>query len=125
MSLDRCAAPPGNRPGTGREDEPIRAFSPPLARLPTCGNTPGRLTVCPMKLRPDLVKKLTPEMLRASVEANNPRYKPEPLFSKTGTGSLSPASTDQRASEDELSTAIIQKLMSESGENGKDDGPPN
>ena len=78
-----------------------------------------------MKFRTDLVKKLTEKMLRASVEANNPRYKPEPLFSKTGTGSLSSATTEQRANEDALSTAIIQKLMSESGENGKGDGQPN
>ncbi len=76
-----------------------------------------------MKFRPDLVVKLTPEMLRASVEANSPRYKSEPLFSKTGTGSLSSASTEQRASEDALSTAVIQKLMSGSDNSGKDDGP--
>src|SRR4051812_17328 len=75
-----------------------------------------------MKFRPDLVVKLTPEMLRASVEANNPRYKSEPLFSKTGTGSLSTASTEQRASEDALSTEVIQKLMRESDSNGKGDG---
>jgi len=76
-----------------------------------------------MKFRPDLVKKLTPKMLKESVVANTPRYKSEPLFSKTGTGSLSTASTEQRASEDALSTAIIQKLMSESAGNGRDDAP--
>ena len=76
-----------------------------------------------MKFRPDLVAKLTPEMLRASVEANNPRYRSEPLFSRTGTGSLLSASTKQRANEDALSTAIIQKLTSESGNSGKDSGP--
>ena len=76
-----------------------------------------------MKFRPDLVVKLTPEMLRASVEANSPRYKSEPLFSKTGTGSLSSASTEQRASEDALSTAVIQKLMSESASNGTEGDP--
>ena len=78
-----------------------------------------------MKFRPDLVKKLTPEMLEESVVTNNPRYKSEPLFSKTGTGSLSTASTEQRANEDALSTTIIQKLMSESEGNGKDAGQPN
>ena len=72
-----------------------------------------------MKFRPDLVKKLTPEMLKASVEANNLRYKSEPLFSKTGTGSLSTASTEQRAKEDALSTDIIRKLTTKSGKNGK------
>ncbi|MGI8965204.1 MAG: hypothetical protein ACR2H1_03840, partial [Limisphaerales bacterium] len=58
-----------------------------------------------MKFRPDLVAKLTPEMLMESVLANNHRYKPEPLFSKTGTGSLLTASTEERAKEDALSTA--------------------
>lgn len=76
-----------------------------------------------MKFRPDLVKKLTPEMLRASIVANNPRYKSEPLFSKTGTGSLSTASTEQRATEDALSTDIIQKLMNESDSNGSNSAP--
>ena len=77
-----------------------------------------------MKFRPDLVKKLTPDMLKASVEANNPRYRSEPRFSSTGTGSLSTASTEQRANEDALSTAIIQKLMSESGRTGNEGDPP-
>jgi len=35
-----------------------------------------------MKLRFDLVEKLTPEMLLKSVLANNHRYKAEPLLSK-------------------------------------------
>ena len=48
-----------------------------------------------MKLRFDLVEKLTPEMLMESVLANNHRYKAEPLLSRTGVGSLRPsASTD-------------------------------
>ena len=77
-----------------------------------------------MKFRPDLVKKLTPDMLKASVEANNPRYRSEQRFSSTGTGSLSTALTEQRANEDALSTAIIQKLMSESDNSGKNSGRP-
>lgn len=72
-----------------------------------------------MKFRPDLVKKLTPEMLREGVLANTHRYKSEPLLSKTGVGSLSTASTEDRAREDTLSTAIIEKLMSESDNDGK------
>jgi hypothetical protein len=44
-----------------------------------------------MKLRFDLVEKLTPEMLMESVLANKHRYKAEPLLSRTGTGSMSPA----------------------------------
>src|SRR5439155_4036687 len=54
------------------------------------------ITLCPMKLRFDLVEKITPEMLMESVLANHHRYKAEPLLSKTGTGSLSPASTEDR-----------------------------
>ena len=88
--------------------------------LPLAGE---RDNVCPMKFRPDLVKKLTPEMLREGVLANTHRYKPEPLLSKTGVGSLSTASTEERAKEDALSTAIIEKLTSESGNGGKTSGP--
>ena len=71
-----------------------------------------------MKLRFDLVEKLTPEMLMESVLANNHRYKAEPLLSKTGTGSLSPASTEERAKEEKLSSDIARKLMSESDNGG-------
>jgi len=63
-----------------------------------------------MKLRLDLLKHLTAEDVEEEIIANNPRYKPEPLFSKTGTGSLSSASTEQRAQEVERSTALIRRL---------------
>ena len=76
-----------------------------------------------MKLRFDLVEKITPEMLLESVLANNHRYKAEPLLSKTGTGSLSPASTKDRAIEEKLSTDITRKLMNEFGNNGKSADP--
>ena len=76
-----------------------------------------------MKLRFDLVEKITPEMLMESVLANNHRYKAEPLLSKTGTGSLLPASTEDRAIEEKLSTDITRKLMSEPGNDGKSSGP--
>ena len=76
-----------------------------------------------MKLRFDLVEKITPEMLMESVLANHHRYKAEPLLSKTGTGSLSPASTEDRAIEEKLSTDITRKLMSESANDGKNTGP--
>ena len=72
-----------------------------------------------MKLRFDLVEKITPEMLMESVLANNHRYKAEPLLSKTGTGSLSPASTEDRAIEEKLSMDLTRKLMSKSGGAGK------
>jgi hypothetical protein len=71
-----------------------------------------------MRLRFDLVAKITPEMLMESVLANNHRYKAEPLLSKTGTGSLSPASTADRAIEEKLSTEITRKLMSASDNDG-------
>jgi hypothetical protein len=57
-----------------------------------------------MKLRLDLLDQLAEADLREEVLANNPRYKPEPLFSKTGTGSLESASTEQRAKEVECSS---------------------
>src|SRR5882724_4029240 len=46
-----------------------------------------------MKLRLDLLEHLTDEDIMEEVLANNHRYKPEPLLSKTGVGSLSSAST--------------------------------
>jgi len=76
-----------------------------------------------MKLRFDLVEKLTPEMVMESVLANNHRYKAEPLLSRTGTGSLSPASTEDRANEEKLSLDITQKLMTGSGNAGKPSAP--
>jgi len=72
-----------------------------------------------MKLRFDVAEKLTPEMLLESVLANNHRYKAEPLLSKTGTGSLSPASTEDRANEEKLSLEITRKLMTGSENAGK------
>ena len=76
-----------------------------------------------MKLRTDLLKKLTPEMMLEGVVMNNHRYKPEPRLSKTGVGSLSSASTEERGKEDALSTDIIQKLTKKSATSGKRHGP--
>ena len=67
-----------------------------------------------MKLRLDLLEHLRPEDVMEEVLANNHRYKPEPLFSKTGTGTLSSASTEERASEVQRSTELIQKAMERS-----------
>ena len=64
-----------------------------------------------MKLRLDLLEHLTDEDILEEVLANNHRYKPEPLFSKTGVGSLSSASTEERAQEEARSTARIQRAM--------------
>ena len=71
-----------------------------------------------MKLRLDLLAHLTAEDLMEEVLANNHRYKPEPLLSKTGTGSLSPASTEERAQEEARSTALIQRLIERSKKSG-------
>ena len=75
-----------------------------------------------MKLRPDLLEHLTDEDILKEVLANNPRYKPEPHFSKTGVGSLSSASTEQRAKEEERSTALIARLTQRAQRTGKKRG---
>ena len=72
-----------------------------------------------MKLRTDLLKHLTKEDFMEEVLANNPRYKPEPNFSRTGVGSLSSASTEERAQEVARNTALIQRLMKRSQEAGE------
>jgi hypothetical protein len=71
-----------------------------------------------MKLRLDLLEHLTDEDILEEVLANNHRYKPEPLFSRTGVGSLSSASTEERAQEEARSTALIERLKKRAGESG-------
>ena len=73
-----------------------------------------------MKLRLDLLEHLTDEDILEEVLANNHRYKPEPLFSKTGAGSLSSASTGERAQEEARSTARIQRAMERLKQSGAD-----
>ena len=80
-----------------------------------------------MKLRLDLLEHLTDEDILEEVLANNHRYRPEPLFSKTGVGSLSSASTEERAQEEARSTARIQRAMErlkQSGGDGREKSPP-
>ena len=72
-----------------------------------------------MKLRTDLLEHLTDEDILEEVLANNHRYKPEPLFSKTGVGSLSSATTEERAQEEARSTALIEKLKKRQQESGR------
>ena len=72
-----------------------------------------------MKLRLDLLEHLTAEDLREAAEASVHRYKPEPLFSKTGTGSLSSASTEERAREVEHCMALTRKLEQRARRSGK------
>ena len=64
-----------------------------------------------MKLRLDLLEHLTDEDILEEILANNHRYKPEPNFSKTGVGSLSSATIEERAQEEARSTARIQRAM--------------
>ena len=71
-----------------------------------------------MKLRFDLATQVTPEMVEEEALANQHRYKPEPIFSQTGTGSLSSASTSDSVAEAERSTARIQKLTQAAKQNG-------
>jgi hypothetical protein len=72
-----------------------------------------------MKLRIDLLEHLKDEDIMEEVLANNHRYKPEPLLSKTGVGSLSSASTEERAQEAARSTALIQRLEERARKSGK------
>lgn len=72
-----------------------------------------------MKLRTDLLKYATPEETLREALAQNHRYRPEPLFSKTGTGSLLSASTEDSANEAARSTERIQRALKASASNGK------
>ena len=75
-----------------------------------------------MKLRTDLLEHLTDEDILAAVLENTHRYKPEPLFSKTGVGSLSPASPEERAQEEVRNMELTRKLEErarQAGEQGE------
>ncbi len=76
-----------------------------------------------MKLRLDLLEHLTDEDILEEVLANNHRYKPEPNFSKTGVGSLSSASTEERAQEEARSMARIQRALERLKQSGAADKP--
>lgn len=75
-----------------------------------------------MKLRLDLLEKLTTEDILEEAAANQHRYKAEPTFCKTGTGHLSPRSTEDSAREAERSTALTEKLTTRLRETGKSGG---
>ena len=72
-----------------------------------------------MKLRTDLLKHLTVEDFIEEAAETVHRYKPEPLLSKTGTGSLSPSSTEERAKEDARNTALTRRLLERASVSGK------
>ncbi len=75
-----------------------------------------------MKLRLDLLEHLRAEDIRKAAEASVHLFKPEPHFSKTGTGSLLPASTAERAKEVEHSMALTRKLAARARRNGSHSG---
>ena len=72
-----------------------------------------------MKLRLDLLEQLRDEDILEAVVENTHRFKPEPLFSKTGVGSLSSASTEERAREVEHSMELTRKLKERARQAGK------
>jgi len=72
-----------------------------------------------MKLRLDLLEHLADQDILEEVLANNHRYRPEPNFSKTGVGTLSPPSTEERAQGEARSTARIQRAMRRLRRTGK------
>ncbi|GDX09994.1 hypothetical protein LBMAG57_17660 [Verrucomicrobiota bacterium] len=80
--------------------------------------------LCPMKLRTDLLKHLTADDIREEAEKAAHRFKPEPLLSKTGTGSLSPASTEERAREVEHSMELTRKLEARARQAGSGSAAP-
>ncbi len=75
-----------------------------------------------MKLRLDLLEQLTDQDILEAVVENTHRFKPEPLFSKTGVGSLSSASTEERAREVEHSMELTRKLEERAQQAGKQNG---
>jgi len=75
-----------------------------------------------MKLRLDLLKYLTADDIREEAEKAVHRFNPEPLFSKTGIGTLSSASTEERAREVEHSTDLIRKLAERARPSGSKSG---
>jgi hypothetical protein len=72
-----------------------------------------------MKLRLDLLEHLTAEDIRQAAAKSAHRFKPEPLLSKTGVGSLSSASTEERAKEVEHGMDLTRKLIRRARKAGK------
>jgi hypothetical protein len=63
-----------------------------------------------MKLRIDLLEYLTDKDILENALANTHRYKPEPLFSKTGVGYLAPATAEDCEREMKQSDKLIRRL---------------
>jgi len=75
-----------------------------------------------MKLRLDLLEHLTEEDILEAAMNSVHRFKPEPNFSKTGIGSLSSASIEERAKEVEHSMELTRKLEERARKSGKNSG---
>jgi hypothetical protein len=88
-------------------------------RLPHAGET---AILWPMKLRLDLLEHLTADDICKAAKESVHRFKPEPLLSKTGAGSLSSASIEERAKEVEHSKALTRKLQRRARRRGKLNG---
>jgi len=78
----------------------------------------GSATLWVMKLRIDLLEHLTEADIRKAAMDSVHRYKPEPLFSKTGVGSLSSASIEERAREVEHSMELTRRLEKRARKSG-------
>jgi hypothetical protein len=76
-----------------------------------------------MKLRLDFLEQLTQEDIALQAEGNFHRFKPEPLFSRTGVGSLSPASINERAQEVDHSMDLTRKLEKRAQKSSKGNMP--
>ena len=63
-----------------------------------------------MKLRLDLLEFLTADDILEAALASVHRYDPEPNFSKTGVGTLRPATPEERAQEIARNNALIERL---------------
>ncbi len=72
-----------------------------------------------MKLRFDLLEHLTDADILEEVLSNNHLYKPEPIFSRTGVGSLRSATPEERAQEEARSAALIERLKKRAAASGK------
>lgn len=75
-----------------------------------------------MKLRLDLLEHLTVEDMMEEAGANTHRYKPEPLFSLTGTGSLLPATPEEREREIQHGIDLVAKLTERAEKAGQKAG---
>jgi hypothetical protein len=75
-----------------------------------------------MKLRLDRLEHLTAEAICQAAEEPVQRFKPEPVLSKTATGSLSSAAMEERAQEVAHSMALTRTLKARARRSGKRSG---